>query len=183
MSESIAMTEIVNDNGKRPLVSLDLDESAAESHQRVKFNVGGCVYEITRDILMKEPDTMLARSASKVWQNDPNKEIFLNGDRERFRYVLDYLRNGEVDLPLTIPKPALLKDLDYYGFQNIDESRLKPYGCGPDIGAIIRQAEKNLDERLDGIDTEIESLKAVRYSHIVAYHCFLRFWHHVCCPA
>jgi len=89
-----------NENGKRALEMSSAN--LPDVQKRVKFNVGGHCYEISRDILMRRPETMLARSASDLWHKDSDQEIFLNGDGERFRYVLDYLRNGEY------PSPRLL---------------------------------------------------------------------------
>jgi hypothetical protein len=88
-------------------------KDGSEVTSRVKFNVGGQIYEISRDIVMSHPGTMLARIASETWQKDPTETIFINGDGERFRYVLDYLRTGSIFLPLTVPKPAVLKDLEW----------------------------------------------------------------------
>jgi len=82
MTERLSNNE--NENVKRQRVSFE-DVSTPESrNERVQFNVGGCIYEISRDILNQEPDTMLARSASKVWQQDPDQEVFLNGDGEPY---------------------------------------------------------------------------------------------------
>ena len=43
--------------------------------------------------------------------------IFLiDGNGDRFPYILDYMRDKEVHLPLSVPKAALLRDFEYYGF-------------------------------------------------------------------
>jgi hypothetical protein len=41
---------------------------------------------------------MLARMASKTWQTDPEAAMFVDRDGERFRYILDYMRDGKVHL-------------------------------------------------------------------------------------
>jgi hypothetical protein len=85
-----------------------------------RFNVGGKKYEISRSLLESFPNTMLARMASKTWQTDPEAAMFVDRDGERFRCILDYMRDGKVHLPLTVAKGALLLDLEYFGFENVD---------------------------------------------------------------
>ena len=85
-------------------------------------------YEVSESLLHSCPSTMLARSASKQWHEDPESEIFIERDSERFRLVLDYIRDGHVSLPVGSSKDALLTDLQYYGFDNIkaDDIEDKP---------------------------------------------------------
>ncbi len=93
----------------------------------VRFNVGGTRYEVSRSLLEMYPHTMLARSASELWHADPDAEIFLERDGERFKYVLDFCRDQRVFLPFTIPAEALLADLDYYGFEKeaVDQCKME----------------------------------------------------------
>jgi hypothetical protein len=58
---------------------------------------------------------MLAKSAATQWHTDPNAEIFIERDGVQFRYVLEYLRNGQVHLPESVPKASLLLHLDFFG--------------------------------------------------------------------
>jgi hypothetical protein len=83
----------------------------------IKFNVGGHRYEVSRSLLNSYPDTMLAKSATEHWHKDPSTEIFIERDGERFRYVLDYLRDRRVSLPSNVSKTAIMTDLEYYGFE------------------------------------------------------------------
>ena len=69
--------------------------------ETVKFNVGGTIYEVSRSLLERYPDTMLAKSASKRWQEDSMSKICIERDGDLFRHVLSYLRDGRVVLPLT----------------------------------------------------------------------------------
>jgi hypothetical protein len=82
------------------------------------FDVGGKIYKVSRSLLQAHPDTMLARIASETWQSDSSQTIFIERDNERFRYCLDYLRDGSVDLPMTVSKEALLKDFEYFGIEH-----------------------------------------------------------------
>jgi hypothetical protein len=92
--------------------------------ERIVFNVGGVKYEVSRSLLDMYPDTMLARSASKEWTAGKTGEIFLERNGARFQFVLDYLRDGKVSLPLTASKAAVLADLVYYGVENVDEDTI-----------------------------------------------------------
>jgi len=75
-----------------------------------KFNIGGQRYEVSRSLL-ESHDTMLAKSASDQWQKDPETEIFIERDGLRFRFVLDYLRDGKVGLPITETTDAFVAEL------------------------------------------------------------------------
>jgi hypothetical protein len=94
----------------------------------VVFNVGGTTYEVSRSLLEKYPNTMLARMTSETWDpQDDNcdqpdaKPFFIERDSERFGYCLDYMRDaGHVFLPYTVSKEAFLQDLAYYGFDAVD---------------------------------------------------------------
>jgi hypothetical protein len=89
------------------------------TNQVVKFNIGGVHYEVSQSLLNDYPNTMLSRSASKQWHEDPEAEIYIERDGDRFRLVLDYLRDNRVFLPVGSSKDALLMDLQYYGLENI----------------------------------------------------------------
>lgn len=91
----------------------------------ITFNVGGKHYDISRSLLELYPNTVLATAASETWNNhgDNNNNncepIFIERDGKRFRYILDYMRDGKVHLPANIPKQAFICDLDYLGFHNL----------------------------------------------------------------
>ena len=49
--------------------------------------------------------------------------LFIERDGDRFKFCLDYMRDGGIiGLPPTVSKEALLQDLAYYGFQDVDPS-------------------------------------------------------------
>lgn len=90
----------------------------------VKLNVGGQAYQVTRSFLALHPQTMLAKIASTQWQKNPESEIFIDRDGEMFRHVLSYLRDGRVDLPVTVAKNGLLLELAFYGVEGVDKANI-----------------------------------------------------------
>jgi len=85
----------------------------------VKFNVGGKLYEVSKSLLHRFPNTLLAQKVS-----DANTSpIFIDRDPDRFAYCLDYMRDGgRLHLPEMITKSSILQDLKFLGFDDIDES-------------------------------------------------------------
>jgi hypothetical protein len=92
--------------------------------KRVVFNVGGTKYEVSRSLLDMHPNTMLARSASKEWNTGETGEIFLERSGFRFQFILDYLRDDKVSLPLVVSKEALMADLVYFGVEHVNEESI-----------------------------------------------------------
>ena len=87
---------------KRCLPTTTTTDQAANT---VYFDVGGTKYKVSRSLLESFPDTMLARMASEYWTNPRHSgteanPLFIERDGERFRLVLDYMRDGgSVSLP------------------------------------------------------------------------------------
>ena len=70
---------------------------------------------------------MLTRMVSETWlgeeENNEGKDepLFIDRNEERFRYVLDFMREGPKDsLPVTVSKEGFLRDLDYFCFDNVN---------------------------------------------------------------
>ncbi len=95
-------------------------EGKVPKTQTVKFNVGGQIYEVSKSVLGS--DNMLSRSVSGRWYDTNKAEIFIDRDAILFSYVLKYLRDNKVSLPLTVSKNDLINELSYYGIAVIEES-------------------------------------------------------------
>eukprot|EP00594_Rhizosolenia_setigera_P015759 CAMPEP_0178966242 /NCGR_PEP_ID=MMETSP0789-20121207/16805_1 /TAXON_ID=3005 /ORGANISM="Rhizosolenia setigera, Strain CCMP 1694" /LENGTH=233 /DNA_ID=CAMNT_0020651469 /DNA_START=203 /DNA_END=901 /DNA_ORIENTATION=- len=94
------------------------DDDHEDLPKTVKLNVGGKHFEVSRRLITKDSskkDNFLSRLVSDTWHKDPESEIFIDRDGDRFTHVLDYLRYGEVMLPKTISMDAFMKDMDFYG--------------------------------------------------------------------
>ena len=131
----------------------------------VKFNVGGTRYEVARSLLESYPETMLARMASEDWHDDSKgDEIFIERDGERFKYCLDFLRDGKVLLPITTRKEALLEDLQYYNIEH-QYNNVIEYGAQEKVGVcteVMFKAYKDLREELDSVLGDIAQLEHKR---------------------
>lgn len=107
------------------------DTLAPLTSDTVLFNIGGQLYRISRSLLNLQPKSMLARSASEHWHSqhcDNNIQscqgmnaIFIDRNGSRFQYVLDYLRDGRIFLPMSECREAILSELDYYNIQYEEE--------------------------------------------------------------
>jgi hypothetical protein len=109
----------------------------------INFNIGGKRYEVSRSLFESQSDTMLAKIASEQWQeDDPESEIFIDRDGTIFRYVLNYLRDGEVKLPISERKDALIKELEFYNVDHdadkIDDSKEQTVNLIPTYQDFIR---------------------------------------------
>ena len=97
----------------------------ASGEEKVIFDVGGKMYTVSRSLIEEHSDTMLARIVSKTWLEDPNSTVFIDRDGDTFRFVLDYLRYGSVDLPHNMPMANFKRDMDFYGIVAEDAASVK----------------------------------------------------------
>ena len=67
----------------------------------VKLNVGGHHFTTSLQTLTKDPDSMLAAMFSGKFEMKPSEDgtFFIDRDGTHFRFILNYLRNGELILP------------------------------------------------------------------------------------
>ena len=86
--------------------------------------VGGRQYNMPLSFLKRYPQTLLGWIAFEH-QANPGKEFILDRNVSYFELVLLYLRdNGNVVLPNIFSKESFLAELEYFGVNNIDESKI-----------------------------------------------------------
>ncbi|KAL9954740.1 hypothetical protein ACROYT_G042314 [Oculina patagonica] len=94
----------------------------------VELNVGGHHFATSVQTLTKDPNSMLAAMFSGKFEMKPSKDgsFFIDRDGTHFRFILNYLRNGELILP---EGATFLKELEaeakFYQIQGILDE-LKP---------------------------------------------------------
>ncbi len=94
----------------------------------VNLNVGGHLFKTSVQTLTKDPNSMLAAMFSGKFEMKPCEDgsFFIDRDGTHFRFILNYLRNGELILP---EGATFLKELEaeakFYQLQGILDE-LKP---------------------------------------------------------
>jgi hypothetical protein len=157
-----------------------------EHEKMVVFDVGGHIHKLPRSLLDRFPDTMLARQADKIWQKEDcspsTTPLYVDRNGIRFQYVMDFMRDGQVHLPLTISKKAFLKDMDYLGFtdKDINESSIH-VATVAQAEEIVASVSDNLHEEIDKLEKAIkehkktiDQCKAKKLGLRVAYDFFVR---------
>lgn len=162
MNEKETMTDQEKGN------AIGEDKSGRKCCKTVKFNVGGTRYEVSRSLIEESyPDTVLARMISDTWQSDPDATIFIERDGDRFRFVLDYMREQQVHLPPTVSKVSVLNELNYFGIE-ADPDEVND-GCGlAEIAAQMAKCEERYQE-------ELKKTRAERIYFQIAHQFFLEY--------
>lgn len=135
---------------------------ATAEPQTVVFNVGGKPYEVEKDLILQQPNTLLAHKII----SEPSKEeekleesssesnlsesqrapVFIDKDPERFEYILEWYRNKKVSLPPTVSLAAFKKDAHYFGLPD----NLEVHVDRPKISEVL-SAKHSLKTSLDEI--------------------------------
>jgi hypothetical protein len=88
------------------------------NRQKVRFNVGGTHYDVSRDTVERCEGSMRASPISDRWKEGSTKSddpIFIDRNGLLFQYVLDYLRNDKLLLPSSVSRAAVAQEFEYYG--------------------------------------------------------------------
>jgi hypothetical protein len=80
----------------------------------IHFNVGGSLYDVARNTLLKFENTMLANLVSDRWRNGHKDDIiFIDRDGDRFKYILDWYRDGKIHISKTVTYLISLTRMTY----------------------------------------------------------------------
>lgn len=133
------------------------------------FNIGGKSFQVSRDLLDKYPESMMLRVVAELWEQERKtskvKSIFIDRDGDRFVYVLDYMRNGSVTLPITVSKDSFLSDLNYY---NIGDPQENAVQVKEQIFRGLAFGLQLHDEKITKLDCEISYLNMVKECRMIA---------------
>ncbi|XP_042190366.1 BTB/POZ domain-containing protein KCTD21-like [Callorhinchus milii] len=90
----------------------------------VTLNVGGRLYSTSLTTLTRYPESMLGSmfSGAMPTSSDSQGNYFIDRDGEMFRYILNFLRNSHLDLPVDFQELDLLKrEADFFQIQPLLE--------------------------------------------------------------
>ena len=140
---------------------------ASKEIKIVHFNVGGVKYDVARALIEAYPGTMLARLVSDTWQQDLGSEIFIDRNGQRFQYVLDYMRDQEVNLPLNAAKGSVMKELEYFGFEHGASEAIK-------VSCTYIEAVEQVSMYQKDHQAELKELEDTKNYSILAFECATR---------
>ncbi|KAJ4950612.1 hypothetical protein NE237_027444 [Protea cynaroides] len=97
---------------------------------RVRFNVGGKIFETTATTLANAGrNSMFGAMFDESWSLQPDDktgDCFIDRDPSCFAVLLDLLRTGEIIIPPNMPEKLLYREALYYGL--IDHVRAAKWG-------------------------------------------------------
>ena len=147
------MAEPVSKRAKRTVPPKDLP--AIEG--LVAFRVDGERFEILEQTIRAKGDTLLA-----TLLDDPQRghvfEIYVEGNKQRFRYILDWYRYGSILLPQSISLAEMKRDCAF--FQLPDDVNIQHEQ--PRLVETEGMLEKRLKEILSSIETKRQDAKNKR---------------------
>ena len=128
----------------------------------IKLNVGGQHFTTSVQTQRKDPNSMLAAMFSGKFDTKPSEDgsFFIDRDGTHFRFILNYLRDGELILPegATTLK-QLRKEAEFYQIQGIlDELNppLPPQPTKPFEESMILTNEEHQQSLKGWLPTDLE---------------------------
>ena len=91
-----------------------------DCHEPITLNVGGIKYQTTLTTLGKYKDCLLYKMFEGLFSKKPNKDgsYFIDRNGKYFEYILDFIRNGKLNIPINNNNSYLINHLlfesDYY---------------------------------------------------------------------
>ncbi|KAK1269698.1 BTB/POZ domain-containing protein [Acorus gramineus] len=131
---------------------------AIRGHDRVRFNVGGRIFETTTTTLANAGrDSMLGAMLDDNWSHpllspDGREDHFIDRNPDCFSVLLDLLRTGELHPSPAAPERLLYKEAAFYGL--LDHVRAAKFG--PFDGNRLRYAA-SISGRAPGDGTAIRA--------------------------
>jgi len=100
----------------------------------VTFCVGGEMFQILEQTILSRGDTLLSDLLGDPEHKGKPDPIYVEGDKQRFRHILDWYRFGSICIPHTISVDEMRKDCDFYKLP--DTVSIKREGLGQALSSI-----------------------------------------------
>jgi hypothetical protein len=83
---------------------------------KIKLDVGGRYFSVTLDMMLKYPNSFFARLFSGRWEDQIGSDgaYYINRSGDHFHHVVNFLRDGGLDVSLSEDHRALCREADFY---------------------------------------------------------------------
>jgi len=88
-------------------------DDTAGQHGIITFDVGGTLFKVLAQTIVAHPSTLLASMLDDIG-TDPGQPLFVDANPERFGFILDWYRYGEMYAHVDGLIPALLRDASFF---------------------------------------------------------------------
>jgi hypothetical protein len=144
---------------------------------KVKLDVGGIYFTTSVTTLLSEPDSMLAAmfSGRHELEKDDDDRVFIDRDGKLFKYVIQYLRDGDLDVSELSSgvKKRLRREAAFYCLPKLEEklSTAAPTGSLPNrVHLLVEVARKDVEIRITYIERVISHEIAIAGPDPLALH-------------
>jgi len=96
----------------------------------VTFDVGGTLFKVLAQTIVAHPSTLLASMLDDISVN-PEKPVFVDANPERFGFILDWYRYGEMYAHVDGLIPALLRDACFFLLPDVVIVNGRSYALSP----------------------------------------------------
>jgi hypothetical protein len=89
---------------------------------RIKLDVGGHIFSVTLDMMIRYPESFFARLFSGRWEDKKTEDgaYFINRCGDLFHRIVNFLRNGEFEVELCdVDHRALCREVDFYQLKEL----------------------------------------------------------------
>jgi BTB/POZ domain len=116
---------------------------------------------------------MLATISSDQWRQD--HEIFVDRNGERFQYVLDYMRDSRVELPLSIPRGQFVLDMEYFALDYDDSNITLSVASPRDLFHSLGRFRDYFEEKSVEIEARYMSVACEKLANDIAKEYFSQY--------
>jgi hypothetical protein len=146
----------------------------------VQVNVGGKRFDLSRSFLEMNKGTRLSHIVSDRCDEEPRSDngtpIYIDRDGNQFSYVLDYLRQGFVHLPVAVSEESFVTELTFYGVKAHESKIFYSQQAQSDQTRFkqLRICERSLAEKISELKEEQNSLEIRKAITLLATTCYAR---------
>ncbi|KAG5684133.1 hypothetical protein PVAND_013374 [Polypedilum vanderplanki] len=104
-------------------MEVDKESVSTSINKWIKLNVGGILFMTSRETLLKDPNSMLARlidgDSELISDKDENGAYMIDRDGKYFPPILNFLRHGKLILDSGLAAEGVLEEAEFYNITHL----------------------------------------------------------------